>query len=217
MMCLFAIICIPSCKNDQQDKQVADSTKALIGAGGVDTTKRIDTSSFNAAAKTVVKDTLSTSTKIKNTANKKMNKAKGDTPDAIKSSMAAVAKTDNTVAKNITAPPPSKSDIKVDPNAPFVSKYGVIPRNATTSNITSFYTAFPDRTTVIKINFDGPADAEMTGVKAQIIKVLRESGYTNVQDQSATIEPKRMPKEIHYELQRDGSVILWVPVANADQ
>ena len=57
----------------------------------------------------------------------------------------------------------------------------------------------------------------MKSVKTQIIKVLRSSGYTNVQDQSATIEPKRMPTEIHYELQRDGSVILWVPVANAGQ
>jgi hypothetical protein len=221
MILVFTMVFLLSCKNDQQDKQVADSTKILAG-GGVDTTKRLDTSGFKkdnivAASPAIKKDSSNiSSSKTKSSTNKKTNSGKHDTLDAIKSSIEPVAKNDVTVNKNVT-PPPVKTETKVDPNAPFVSKYGTIPRNATTSNVTSFFTAFPDKSTLIKINFDGPADAEMTGVKTQIIKVLRSSGYTNVQDQSATIEPKRMPKEIHYELQRDGSVILWVPVANTDQ
>jgi hypothetical protein len=214
MILMLVMIFILSCKNDQQDQQVADSTKVAAG-NGTGTSKKADTSTINkdnaaATVSSAKKDSVVATKKIKIAGNKKQ---KRDTLDAIKSSMAPVAKTDNTVNKNIT-PPPIKP---VDPNAPFVSKYGTIPRNATTNNVTSFFNAFPDKSTLIKINFDGPADAEMTSVKAQIIKVLRGSGYTNVQDQSATIEPKRMPKEIHYELQRDGSVILWVPIANTDQ
>jgi hypothetical protein len=214
MLLMLVMVFILSCKNDQQDQQVADSTK-VAGGNGIDASRKVDTTTIkkdNVAAtiSSGKKDSVVTTTKIKNAGNKKQ---KRDTLDAIKSSLAPVAKNDNTVNKNIT-PPPVKP---VDPNAPFVSKYGTIPRNATTDNVTSFFNAFPDKGTLIKVNFDGPADAEMTSVKAQIIKVLRGSGYTNVQDQSATIEPKRMPKEIHYELQRDGSVILWVPVANTDQ
>ena len=67
------------------------------------------------------------------------------------------------------------------------------------------------------MNFDSAPDAEMTQVKAQIIKVLKNTGYTNVSEQSATVEPRRMPKEIHYELQHDGSVVIWVQPATIQQ
>ena len=69
MILFFTMVFILSCKNDQQDKQVADSVKTLVG-NGVDTTKRLDSSGFkkdnssaNASLKPINKDSLSTASK----------------------------------------------------------------------------------------------------------------------------------------------------------
>ena len=130
---------------------------------------------------------------------------------------------DNTAIQKVESvpaaisPKPAESQPAADANDKFVSKYGVIPRNATESNINSFVEAFPDKSILVKVNFDGTADTEMTAVRNQIIKVLKNLGYNNIAPQPASIEPIRMPKEIHYELQRNGSVIVWIPVNNANQ
>jgi hypothetical protein len=99
---------------------------------------------------------------------------------------------------------------------PFVSKYGTIPRNATQDNITEFLIAFPDKTTFIKIYYNADADDEMQGVRAQIVKVLKKSGYNSISDQTLTLHPIHVPKDIHYELQHDGSVVIWIPPSTAE-
>ena len=102
-----------------------------------------------------------------------------------------------------------------DNSKAFAPKYGLIPRDATENNITSFKNAFPDKQTLVKINFDAEPDAEMEATKVQIIKAMKKAGYTNVSDKSTIYHPTRMPKDIHYELQRDGSVIIWLQPATA--
>lgn len=97
---------------------------------------------------------------------------------------------------------------------PFIPKYGVFPWEPTAENITDFTTAFPDKNTVIRVGFNADQDASMQAVKAQIIKTLKKSGYKKVSDESPTVHPMRVPKDIHYELQRDESVIIWVPTVN---
>jgi hypothetical protein len=161
------------------------------------------------------------------TANLKIKKAGKDNAKHISKSVSDTLGKGNVIKDNTTVQKPDVDKAAAvvqraaaENNPPagntdhFVSKYGVIPRNATENNITSFLNAFPDKTILVKINFDATPDAEMNAVKAQIIKVLRASGYTNVADQSGTLEPIRMPKEIHYELQRNGSVVIWVQPAN---
>lgn len=92
-------------------------------------------------------------------------------------------------------------------------KYGIIPRDANETNIANFKSAFPDKRTLIRINFDADPDAEMQSTKAQIINALKKSGYVNISNRSVTFSPKKMPTAIHYELQHDGSVVIWVQPA----
>jgi hypothetical protein len=101
-----------------------------------------------------------------------------------------------------------------DNSKSFAPKYGIIPRDANENNIATFKNAFPDKRTLIKINFDAEPDAEMQGARTQIMNALKKAGYSNVSDKSQVFHPARMPKEIHYELQRDGSVIIWLQPEN---
>lgn len=222
LLLLVAIVSILSCKNNEDDKKAPDITKPAV-ENADDSAKKYDTATVKKTDGTTVPESVkikatkkdsSASAKIK-TAEKKTQEKKTTVHDtaAITSSSVPVSKKDNAPANTTaTSQPATQSG-----NKPFVSKYGIIPRNATESNLTVFYNTFPDKHTLIKVNFDGPADAEMNSVKAQIIQVLKKSGYMNVSDHSETIEPKRMPKDIHYELQHDGSVVFWVPIANQEQ
>ena len=136
--------------------------------------------------------------------------------DRTKEAVSEATKTTDVKPKENPAPVTSNAPATTNTGTEVVdntSKYGVIPRNATETNMALFFKAFTDKNTSIRINFDGTADAEMNKVKAQIIKVLKTAGYTNVADQSTSIDPIRMPREIHYELQHDKSVIFWVPIA----
>jgi len=224
MIMLSAMVFTLSCRNDQDDKKAPDVTKAPVG-NTPDSTNSYDTASFKKNAAVSAIDPAKTNanqkdnsapvvTRAKNADKKiKENKAAMHDTAAAKSNEAAALKKDNPA----TNQPAAKTGNTDAGPAVFKSKYGTIPRDANQSNMTVFYNTFPDKNTLIKINFDGPADAEMNNVKMQIIKILKKSGYVNVQEQSATIEPQRMPKEIHYELQRDGSVVFWVPIANQEQ
>ena len=222
-----------SCKNDadvkapeQKDSTAAgkgggsatdSSNKKLSGKDSVDyvpgTKKLIDTARLSVKIKTKENHKDSTRAIAKNSDNKKENKAAEN--QATDNKLEPINNTDN--AKTVVKPITANKTAPVENPDNFISKYGVIPRNATENNIGSFLEAFQDKTILVKINFDGPADAEMTAVKAQIIKALKKTGYTNISDQSTSIEPIRMPKEIHYELQRNGSVVIWVPIANNGQ
>jgi hypothetical protein len=219
LLACFLFLC--ACKNEQNEKQATqipkDTDKTPGGgaskpdsstAGGI---RRPDSPASNKNNQAATADNKIKKPIIK----QKENMSNGqDSASSLKDKSVPVTKTDN--ADNKTSPPASTAPTNTS-NLPFVSKYGTIPRNATIGDMAEFFKAFPDKTTLIKVNFDGPSDDEMNGVKALIIKLLRNSGYSNVQDQSAIIEPQRMPKEIHYELQRNGSVIFWVPVANTEQ
>ncbi|HEY4876556.1 MAG TPA: hypothetical protein VIH86_13345, partial [Puia sp.] len=76
--------------------------------------------------------------------------------------------------------------------------------------------AFTDKTIFIKIYYNADPDADMQNVKVQVVKVLKKSGYSNISDQSLTLHPIHVPKDIHYELQHDGSVIIWIPPASTE-
>ena len=102
----------------------------------------------------------------------------------------------------------------IDLSKPFAPKYGLIPWDANQNNITDFKNAFPDKQTLVRVNFDNDPDDQMQKEKATIIDALKKAGYKNVSDQSKTFHPVRTPKDIHYELQRDGSVVIWLPPLN---
>ena len=223
VLLLLSLVCVWSCRNEQDEKQatlVPKDTDKSPGGG----TGKTDSSSAAAPVKTDsgVKIVNTNTANPVNPAKKNATKIKEKSAAATDSDAVAKARTapalstDNGGNKNPT-PPSAQPGSGIAINTPFVSKYGTIPRNATTNDMVEFFKAFPDKTTLIKLNFDGPADDEMNGVKAQITRLLRGVGYSNVQDQSASIEPQRMPKDIHYELQRNGSVIFWIPVASANQ
>jgi hypothetical protein len=219
MILLSAMVFIFSCKSDDKKAPVENPADSVANSDTASLKKNAAVAA-PAVEKAVsnLKDSIAaTSTKTK-TAEKKIkeNKAARHDSAAVKNINTTVPKKDNpaTAATDQSAAKQATPD---EGPAVFKSKYGTIPRDANQTNLTTFFNTFPDKNTRIRVNFDGPADAEMNSVKTLIIKVLKKSGYTNVEDQSATIEPQRMPKEIHYELQRDGSVVFWVPIANQDQ
>ncbi|HLX91281.1 MAG TPA: hypothetical protein VKR32_06335 [Puia sp.] len=127
--------------------------------------------------------------------------------NALAAKKAKISSADNTRVESNTGTLAAK---------PFVSKYGTLPRNITTDNISEFLIAFQDKTIPIKIYFNADPDADMQNVKSQIAKVLKKSGYSNIADQSLTLHPMHVPKDIHYELQHDGSVIIWIPPASVE-
>jgi hypothetical protein len=226
-MLLLIIASTVSCRNDD-DKKAPEATKATVEAV-TDSSAKSDSAGMKKnnvadvpepAANKKDKDTAAAATvKTKKTEKKitESNRARRDTAASIKSALAPVSKNEKAAADvPVTNQSAAKSVTTDAVNKPFVSKYGIIPRNANENNLTVFFNTFPDKHTLIKVNFDGPADAEMNSVKTQIIKVLKKSGYVNVSDHSETIEPKQMPKDIHYELQHDGSVVFWVPIANQE-
>jgi hypothetical protein len=133
--------------------------------------------------------------------------ASGDNDNSPAIKKAKIATADNTKIQANTSSIAGKA---------FVSKYGTIPRNTTQDNITDFLTAFTDKTIFIKIYYNADPDADMQNVKAQVVKVLNKSGYSNISDQSLTLHPIHVPKDIHYELQHDGSVVIWIPPASTD-
>jgi len=216
---LLALVSIVSCKNEDKENKVPDTTKAAAEAAA-DSSAKADSTAINRnnaanisgqAQKTQTDNAATVTTATKKAERKTKEKVaslKDTATSATGNNAPVITKANN--AGNST--PASESA-----NKPFVSKYGIIPRDANENSLTVFFNTFPDKATLIRVNFDGPADAEMNTVKTQIIKVMKKNGYTNVADRSETIEPKRMPKDIHYELQHDGSVVFWVPIANQEQ
>jgi len=224
LVLLSASVLIFSCQDEdtKAPEMLKDSTAKGKGGGGADSSTAINAGSSK--NNPVVKDTsMSAMTAVKSTG----DNTKIKTP--VKSTKKIVAAKDSAVAEdNSNLPAVHKSKIPTTDNTktavadntvnakPFVSKYGTIPRNATQDNITEFLVAFTDKTTFIKIYYNADADAEMQNVRAQIVKVLKKSGYNNISDQSLTLHPMHVPKDIHYELQHDGSVIIWIPPASTE-
>ncbi|HSZ86893.1 MAG TPA: hypothetical protein VK787_12745 [Puia sp.] len=192
----------------------ADSSATGSGSGSSKAGSSVNDSAMN---KMPVVQSVSDNTKSKTPI--KLAKKKSATKDS-----AAVANSGNDddapAAKKVKIA--SADNTKVEANTSnitgkaFVSKYGTIPRNVTTDNITDFLVAFTDKTIFIKIYYNADPDTEMQNVKAQVVKVLKKSGYSNISDQSLTLHPIHVPKDIHYELQHDGSVIIWIPPASTE-
>ncbi len=225
---LFVFACN---NNDMQRTTDAakDSTAATgSGTGGVGSSKQTDTSAIANISKKIesIKDSPIVK-KIDNVVQKADEKTKAVIKDVASTSKKVVRKMDSTIAAKkdeLTAAKKENTattDEKLlpasvaDNTKAFAPKYGLIPRDATENNITSFKNAFPDKQTLVKINFDAEPDAEMEATKVLIIKAMKKAGYTNVSDKSTIYHPTRMPKDIHYELQRDGSVIIWLQPATA--
>ncbi len=222
-----AMILVCSCSNeDTKTNPPTDSTAtAQNGKGQIDSSKQQNDSTTSMPSKITAnsKDSLAmqNNTAIEKT---KKNAAalsdhtkkilhKTDSAANLKSAEAAASKKESTTSTDEKLVPASVADN----SKAFAPKYGLIPRDATENNITSFKNAFPDKQTLVKINYDADPDAEMQAVRTQIITALKKSGYTNISDKSTTFHPTRMPKDIHYELQRDGSVIIWLQPATTDQ
>ncbi len=221
-VCAIAACC--SCHNEdtQRPPEPAKDSTAVAqgGAGSNDSTKRIDSTAAiaaaknNSAASSTKQPATSTPTTTEKTKAKQTIAATKKQSLNTDSSAKTAAVTKNNSATTDNAKTATSGDNTAD--KPFVSKYGIIPRDATESNVTSFNNAFPDKQILVKINFNSDPDAEMQKVKAQIIKVLKKLGYSNVSDQSQTFHPMRIPKDVHYELQHDGSVVIWLPPVTSE-
>ncbi|MBS1933312.1 MAG: hypothetical protein JST96_04880 [Bacteroidetes bacterium] len=229
---LCIAVFISSCQDESKEKKAdipKDSTTAGTGNGNLSkdsSTIHIDSSSVSAA-------NANDKTKAGPAAQPSLTDAKSST-DKSKTDAAIPAKKvreaheNDKIPKTVTpaqagtnsAPPADNTKIQSPDNIPtatekpFVYKYGIIPWDATADNITSFKNAFPDKQTNVRINFDNDPDAAMQDVKTKIMKALHDAGYTNVDAQSKTFHPARIPKDIHYELQHDGTVIIWLPPVN---
>lgn len=220
---LAFFILTASCGNEDKEKQSVDVPKDSVAAdktakAPVDSNKTIDTTSAAPSgsadrvkdASKRVKDAVDhASEKIKKDANAVVKKAvhKADSAvNAKKSEAAEVVKKDLSAATDKLSPASTADNSKS-----FAPKYGLIPWDANENNITAFKNAFPDKQTLVKVNFDADPDAQMQTEKTQVLNALKKAGYKNVSDQSQTFHPTRIPKDIHYELQRDGSVIIWLP------
>jgi uncharacterized protein YaiL (DUF2058 family) len=196
-------------------KKAADGDSSATGTGS-GSSKSGSSSSDSFANKMPVVQSISDNNKIKTPV--KFAKKKSITKD---STTATNSDNDNVPAAK-KAKITSADNTKVEANTSsiagkaFVSKYGTIPRNTTTDNITDFLVAFTDKTIFIKIYYNADPDTEMQNVKTQVVKVLKKSGYSNISDQSLTLHPIHVPKDIHYELQHDGSVIIWIPPASTE-
>jgi hypothetical protein len=181
-------------------------------AGGGSSTTSSATKDTSNRAMLVVKKTDESKNKKQGKSAKKMDAAK-DTSSVDNEADLPVIKKTKPVSADLSKTTVGDNGVTAKP---FVSKYGTIPRNATQDNITEFLIAFPDKTTFIKIYYNADADNEMQGVRAQIVKVLKKSGYNSISDQTLTLHPIHVPKDIHYELQHDGSVVIWIPPATAE-
>lgn len=225
----LAMVALLSCRNEENEKKAPDIIKPPAEAAHDSSMKNDNNVNKenipahlpeNLKKNEAEKSNAATIAKIKNADKKKdeKNSFGEDSASILKTKTGKVSKN---ASAAVSTPASNQSAIKTaitDPvNKPFVSKYGIIPRDVNENSLSVFFNTFPDKTTLIKVNFDGPADTEMNTVKTQIIKVLKKNGYVDVSDRSETIEPKRMPKDIHYELQHDGSVVFWVPIANQEQ
>ena len=221
-LALFCVtVFIFSCQDEdtKAPQMLKDSTAK--GNGGAGDTSSATNNAGSSKNNSVVKDTsVSAMPVVKSTG----DNTKIKTP--VKSAKKIAAAKDSATADDV--PAVHKAKIATTDNTktaigdntvtakPFVSKYGTIPRNATQDNITEFLIAFTDKNTFIKIYYNADPDAEMQSVRTQIVKVLRKSGYTNVSDQFLTLHPMHVPKDVHYELQHDGSVIIWIPPASTE-
>jgi hypothetical protein len=217
-------VCIFSCQNEDTQKVIPkDSTAIGHGAGNLNDSAMATNTPISGPEKKLQSSKDSSihmlpQTGADNLKTKKTKAAKKAL--VINDSAGTSANTNLPAARKVNPSATDNTKATVGDNSisakPFISKYGTIPRNATKDNITEFVIAFPDKTTLIKIYFDTDPDSEMQGVKAQIVKVLKQSGYTNINEQSQTLHPMHVPKEIHYELQHDGSVVIWIPPINSE-
>jgi len=190
---------------DSSGLATANGSSKSVGSAG-------DSSASKMPAVQSVPDNTKIKTPVKLARKKSVSKDStilnnGDDDVAPTAKKAKIAAADNTKVEANTSSIAGKA---------FVSKYGTIPRNATTDNITDFLVAFTDKTIFIKIYYNADPDEDMQNVKTQVVKVLKKSGYNNISDQSLTLHPIHVPKDIHYELQHDGSVIIWIPPANTE-
>lgn len=221
---LISLMLLVSCHNNP-DIKAPEAVKDSVSNGGGGSIGK-DSNGLTSAAKkhtdTITAD-IHTNHGTKKDSVRKILRKLEDSIGKKNATLSQVPAKDNTVVQKTESAPaaispkPAETQAAPDANDKFVSKYGVIPRNTTESNINSFLEAFPDKSILVKVNFDGTADTEMNGVRNQIIKVLKNLGYNNIAPQPASLEPIRMPKEIHYELQRNGSVIVWIPISNSNQ
>jgi hypothetical protein len=223
---LFISVCFCACQSEETEKKAdfKDSITTGNGAGGAK--KATDFSSADSTTKQAPATTDRTVSTANNNAqkNKALIKAADDKTKNAATTAVKKATVVHDTATAVTATTPAKNNAPVvadntkiqsaDANAadkPFVYKYGIIPWNAREDNITSFKDAFPDKQTNVRINFDNDPDGAMQSEKALVMGALKKAGYTNVNEQSKTFHPARIPKEIHYELQHDGTVVIWVP------
>ena len=185
---LLAIAFPISCRNDQSDKKMPDATKAAVD-NFPDSSKKSDSAGLkkNDAAnmrehlkKTEKEDHTTAENRAKKADNKIKEKtaARSDSSAAIKNNNPTDSKNDNGTLNNTVNSQSTNKPANIDAaDKPFVAKYGIIPRDANENSLTVFFNTFPDKQTLIKVNFDAPPDNEMNSVKTRIIKVLKKKGY----------------------------------------
>jgi hypothetical protein len=90
--------------------------------------------------------------------------------------------------------------------------FGIQPRQITRIQLSDFEAKHPDKSVYIDfVNF-GSADAEMNNVRAQIVKILTDDGYTNVHSIWRVIMGAEEPPSITYQDASWGATF-YVPTA----
>lgn len=94
-----------------------------------------------------------------------------------------------------------------------INNYGIIPRKISENMLVEFYKIFPQLNTPIAFEFIGGPDGEMKDVKKQIIKLLRNKGYTNI-DEMEIVGFGSNLETIAFNPQSDGGVHIMIPPAS---
>lgn len=94
-----------------------------------------------------------------------------------------------------------------------INNYGIIPRKISENMLVEFYKIFPQLNTPIAFEFIGGPDGEMKDVKKQIIKLLRNKGYTNI-DEMEIVGFGSNLQTIALNPQSDGGVHILIPPAS---
>ena len=91
------------------------------------------------------------------------------------------------------------------------NNFGIQPRLLQEHDIDSFFLQFPNKATRIKFTFYNSQDAEMQNVRNQVINILKEHGYGNIEDYISHRLGHSLPEgDISLELDKDSSVIFII-------
>lgn len=89
---------------------------------------------------------------------------------------------------------------------------GDLPRIITASNFNSFFTQVTDKNVRIQVDFIGlSANKEMANVKSQILQILSDNGYKNLEYKSGYRVLSSPVSDVFIQKEKDGTYVFCVP------